>query len=506
MKQKTDLIYKKPILKTAEFIVSEKQLTLDLQMVPYDIWGTTAHVLMLYKQNIIKKEYVKLILAALADINNEVLEKTFVIDPTKGAQLSLEAAIVQIAGDAGYSVHTGRSRNDQVMTTEQLYLRDAMIGLLEKISPLLRALYALAQEHKDTVMPGYTHMQPAKATTFGQWALAYLNGFTRAIKTIMDQYKTYNLCPLGACESYGTSWHLDRAYTADLLGFSNIWEIPQDVISSRGFVQLGYLTGMRDICLVAGKLAQDLLLFSTYEYDMIGLGDDVAQRMHPITGSSVMAQKKNPDTLELVRATAPQLIGLASIVGNMLSGLPMGYNRDSREVKEYIDLGLSKTLSIVDALTVVITSLTVNKNRMLELVVKNYSMTTDVADAISQLSGVGYRLIYKVIGHVVDEAIGKNKLLSDISAQDIMNKASALGVTLHVSDAQLKDAMDPNKALEKRMHTGGSAKSAMTKSLKHGKKSIKSILSWISAQKQSINRAKSKTEAIAQKIMQEGNL
>ena len=178
------------------------------------------------------------------------------------------------------------------MVTEQLYLRDAVLGLLENMQPILTGLLALAKAHAGTVMPGYTHMQPAKATSFGQWALAYLNGFTRAIKTITDQYETYNLCPLGACESYGTSWPVDRTYTADLLGFPNVWEIPQDVISSRGFVQLGILTGMRDVCLVAGKLTQDLLLFTTHEYGMIGLGDDVAQRMHPITGSSVMAQRK----------------------------------------------------------------------------------------------------------------------------------------------------------------------------------------------------------------------
>lgn len=506
MKRTARGMHTKPTLETAGFIVSEKQLSLDLPMVAYDIWTTTAHVLMLYKQGIIKKEYVKLILSALIEIHNEVLAKTFVIDPMKGAQLSLEESIVQKAGESGYSVHTGRSRNDQVMAAEQLYLRDAIIVLLEKMQPILGALYARAQEHKGTVMPGYTHMQPAKATSFGQWALAYLNGFTRAIKTITDQYETYNLCPLGACESYGTSWPLDRAYTADLLGFPNIWEIPQDVISSRGYVQLGYLTGMRDVCLVAGKLAQDLLLFATFEYGMIGLGDEVAQRMHPITGSSVMAQKKNPDALELIRATAPQLIGFTSIVGNILSGLPMGYNRDSREVKEFIDLGLSKTLSMLGALASTLTSLKIDKKSMMELVVANYSMTTDVADAISQASGVGYRLVYKIVGQIVDESMQHGKLLSDISAQNIMKKATALGITLRVTDAQLKDALNPQKALEKRTHIGGSAKSAMAVSLKHGKYSIETILKWTSAQKQIISNAKSKTAAIAQKIIQEGNL
>lgn len=492
---------KKPELVTAGFIVSEKQLSLDLQMVAYDIWGTTAHVLMLYKQSIIKKEYMKPILTALTEITKEVTAKTFVIDSMKGAQLSLEAKIVEKAGDAGYSVHTGRSRNDQVMVTEQLYLRDAAIGLIENMQLILKALLKLAVEHQGTVMPGYTHMQPAKATTFGQWALAYLNGFLRSIKTITDYFETYNLNPLGACESYGTSWHLDRAYTAKLLGFPNVWEIPQDVVSSRGFVQLGYLTGMRDVCLVASKLAQDLLLFDTFEYGMIGLGDEVAQRMHPITGSSVMAQKKNPDVLELIRATAPQLIGFTSIVGNILSGLPMGYNRDSREVKEYIDLGFLKTLSMVGALETVLTTITIDKKRMVDLVVANYSMTTDVADAISQNTSVGYRIVYKIVGQVVDESIQSGKLLRDVSAQDIIKKAFSMGITLHVTNAQLKDAIDPHGALEKRAHIGGSTKKTMAVSLAHSQEKIDMLVRWVWTQKQMVSKAKSKTLEIAQKII-----
>ena len=492
---------KKPELVTAGFIVSGKQLSLDLQMITYDIWGTTAHVLMLYKQGIIKKEYMKPILTALIEINKEVAAKTFAINPQKGAQLSLEAKIVEKAGEAGYSVHTGRSRNDQVMVTEQLYLRDSVIGLLENIQPVLVALYRLAEEHQGTVMPGYTHMQPAKATSFGQWAIAYLNGFLRAIKTITDYFETYNLNPLGACESYGTSWHLDRAYTAKLLGFPKVWEIPQDVVSSRGFVQLGYLTGMRDVCLVASKLAQDLLLFDTFEYGMIGLGDEVAQRMHSITGSSVMAQKKNPDVLELIRATAPQLVGFTSIVANLLSGLPMGYNRDSREVKEYIDLGFSKTLSMVGVLASVLTTLKIDKKRMMDLVMANYSMTTDVADAISQVTGVGYRIVYKIVGQVVDEAIQSGKLLYDISAQDIIKKAFSMGITLHVTNAQLKDAIDPHGALGKRAHIGGSAKKAMAASLTRGQEMIKVLAKWVSTQKQIVSKAKSKTLEIAQEII-----
>lgn len=292
-------------LETAGFIVSSTQLSLDLKMVAFDIQGTTAHVLMLNKQKIINDKKTALIVKALKEISLEVDQRKFVIDPKKGAQLTLEAKLIEKIGDVAYSVHTGRSRNDQVMVTEMLYLKNEVINLMKSFVPILTELFKLAKNNIKTVMPGYTHMQPAKPTTFGQWALAYLNGFLKSMKTVEYYFNLYDINPLGSCESYGTSWPLDREYTTKLLGFSKVWEIPQDAISSRGFVQLGYLNGLGEICLVASKLAQDLILFDTFEYGLIGLGDEVAQRLHPITGSSVMAQKKNPDVLELIRSTAP---------------------------------------------------------------------------------------------------------------------------------------------------------------------------------------------------------
>ena len=259
-------------LETADFIVSQAQLSLDLKMVSFDVQGTTAHVLMLNKQKIIDDKKTALIVNALKEIEQEVDQGKFIIDPKKGAQMTLEYKIIEKIGDVGYSVHTGRSRNDQIMVTEMLYLKNEIIELMKSFVPILTELYKLAKNNVKTVMPGYTHMQPAKPTTFGQWALAYLNGFVKSIKTIEHYFNLYDINPLGACESYGTSWPLDREYTSKLLGFSKVWEIPQDAISSRGFVQLGYLNGLGEICLVASKLAQDLLLFDTFEYGMIGLG------------------------------------------------------------------------------------------------------------------------------------------------------------------------------------------------------------------------------------------
>ncbi len=491
----------KKILETAGFIVSQAQLSLDLKMVSFDVQGTTAHVLMLNKQKIIDDKKTALIIKALKEINQEVDQGKFIIDPKMGAQLTLETKMIEKIGDVAYSVHTGRSRNDQIMVTEMLYLKNEVIILLKSFMPILMKLFKLAKNNVKTVMPGYTHMQPAKPTTFGQWALSYLNGFLKSIKTIEHYLDLYDINPLGACESYGTSWPLDREYTSKLLGFSKVWEIPQDAISSRGFVQLGYLNGMVEICLVASKLAQDLLLFDTFEYGMIGLGDEVAQRMHPITGSSVMAQKKNPDVLELIRSTAPQVTGFANIVANILDSLPMGYNRDSREVKEYIDLGLTKTKAMIKTLEKVLATIKIDKKKMIEAVEGNYSLTTDLADFISQKSGVGYRLIYKIIGQVVDEAINNGKLLKEISASEIISKALINNVILQLTNEEIKKAIDPQLVIEKRNHIGGSSTNSMKKSLKNAQIAIKDANQSINKKSSIFTDAKNNTDLIVNNLI-----
>lgn len=499
MKQKLDQ-------KIQSFIVSQVQVELDLKMVSFDIWATLAHVLMLSKQKIISFTKLQKIIKALLQIKKQVEASKFKIDPEKGAQLSLETAIVDNAGkEAGLSVHTGRSRNDQVMVTEMLYLKHEVLLILKKLKPILSQLFLLAQEHHQTIMPGYTHMQPAKPTTFGSWCLAYLSSLLKTSKTLTFYYQHYDLNPLGACEAYGTSWCLDREFTSKLLGFAQTWEIPQAVISSRGFPQLGYLTGLQEISLVASKMAQDLLLFNTFEYGIIGLGDEVAQRMHPITGSSVMAQKKNPDTLELIRATATWLISLSQGLATTLAGLPMGYNRDSREAKEYIDLGLAKTSAMLLALEKVLSTLVVDKTRMKALVLANYSLTTDLADFIAQKSDVGYRIIYKIIGEVVDELINQGKLLDQIQTEQIIAKAKKYQINLSLTDQELKLALDPENVLEKKNNIGGPGSKAVKLCLKNSQKEIKDLFVWIKIQSETNNKAEQKTFKLAQEILKGKN-
>ena len=491
----------KATLESAAFIVSPTQIALDTAMLEYDLWGTRAHVLMLHSTGIVPPDAAAAICAALDGVDRALREGTFQIDPGRGAQLSLEQAVIEVAGPmAGSRMHTARSRNDQVMVTEMLYLRDRALVLAADACGVVEALLALAAEHVGTVMPGYTHMQPAKPTTLGQWALAHADAMLRALADLRYTWDEYDACPLGAVESYGTSWPIDRPLVARLLGFSRVWEVPQDAIGSRGFPQLAYLDVCKRLALSTGKIAADLLLFTTWEYNYVHLGEAVAQRLHPITGSSVMAQKRNPDALELLRATGQEVIGLASMAAHLLAGLPMGYNRDTREIKEWSALGFEKTHAALTTLRTTLSTLTINRERMMEAVKANYSSTTDLADMVAQRSGVGYRQIYKVIGGLVDALIEQGRPLSDLTAADIARATAEAGLSVSITDEQVREALDPALAVAARKHVGGAAPVEMARMLSERADRLQEHLAWASVCRVRIDEARARTAEVAMSL------
>ncbi|OIO15502.1 argininosuccinate lyase [Candidatus Gottesmanbacteria bacterium CG11_big_fil_rev_8_21_14_0_20_37_11] len=481
-------------MKTNEFIVSKTQQALDLNLVPYDLWATKVHVLMLVKQNIIEKSKARNILSALFEIGNEFKQGKFSIDPNKGLHLTIEAKVIEKIGDDGYFMHTARSRNDQVMTCEMLYLKEKALKMMKQLLDTQETLTAKATGHIETIMPGYTHMQPAKPTTFGQWCLAYNDMFIKCFENLEYIFDKYDLCPLGAAESYGTSWNVDRAYTARLLGFSKVWEIPQEAISSRGFPQLAYLGVLKDIAIVISKIACDLLLFTTFEFGYISLSDMTAQQMGSVTGSSIMPQKKNPDVLELLRSISSRVIGYESIVANLLSGLPMGYNRDTREVKEYIELGFTKVEQALESFTGVLQTIQVNKDRMYQSVVKNYSLSTDLADYLSQKKGPPYRKVYKLVGSIVKDKIVNKKTLSHLTAKELTEESGKIDMYFNLTDGELKTVLNPLDAVMKRKHIGGASAPVMKKIVEERKKIFISYSNWIESTWVKINSAKEKTD------------
>lgn len=485
-----------------KIIVSRTQLNLDYQMVPYDIWGTMAHVVMLRKTNIISQQKAAQILTALIELKKEYQQGKYQLDPGKGAHLTLEAKIIKKAGKkAGLSVHTARSRNDQVMVTEMLYLKDKIFEIMQSVLEVEKTLLSHASNNLNTVMPGYTHMQPAKPTTFAHWCLAYFDAFMREIESLQTVYDRYDMNPLGAAESYGTSWPIDREFTSHLLGFARVWEIPQDAISSRGFFQLNILALLTQIALVASKIASDLLLYQTFEFNLINLGDKVAQRGHSITGSSIMPHKKNPDALELIRATTPQIAGYHQIVSGILASLPTGYNRDSREVKQYISLGLKKTLTSFTSLNRVLVNIDINKKKIDDLIKANYSLATDLADFLSQKSGKPYRLVYQVVNKLVDKLVEEGKSLEEVDVTRLNQIARSLGIKFYISDKEIKDILQTQVALEKRKHIGGTNARITKLLIQERKEKLREIRRWLKRKQKIMSIAKAKTWQLANEII-----
>lgn len=490
-----------PRLESAQFIVSSAQLALDAEMMTFDIWGTRAHVIMLCSTGIIPPEAGASILSALDKIDAEVDAGTYQIDPERGAQLSLEKAVIALAGTTdGSRMHTARSRNDQVMTTEMLHLRARALSILAEASSLVGTLLALAEEHIGTIMPGYTHMQPAKPTTFGQWALAYADALLRNLSSLQNTWDEFDASPLGAVESYGTSWPIDRSLTASLLGFSRVWEVPQDAIASRGMPQLAYLDMCKNIALTLSKITADLLLFTTWEYNYLRLGEAVAQRLHPITGSSVMPQKRNPDALELLRATTQEIVSVAGAAANLLAGLPMGYNRDTRQIKEWSALGFGKTQEALHMLSTVLSTVWVDRDRMLWAVKANYSSSTDLADMVAQASGVGYRQVYAVVGKLVDQMIQEDHPLYTITANAINEAAQQAAISLNITDEQIQAALDPYKAVAARKHIGGSAAPEMKRLLQARQSLLSRHILWSEQIERSISVAHNNTLSRSQEL------
>ena len=399
-------MYGRDASKTDDWIASADAEAQDRVLAEYDCVATQAHVLMLRKQGIMSPADSNIALAALLDVQAICAAGEFRYEPGYGAQLTLEKMVVDRVGpDIGYQVHTGRSRNDQVLTAQKLAVRTHLLDCFDSLVELIHVLVLRAHVDSEVVMPGYTHMQPARPTTVGQWCAAYADMFARDFDRLKDAYTRNDSSPLGAAESHGTTWHLDRDYTRALLGFARVDEIPLDAVSSRGESDVDFLAGLNFVSLHISKLAQDLILFCTYEYGYATLGAEQSTRMGKLTGSSIMPQKRNPDVLELLRAQAAEMSAHLMHALTLLSGLPSGYNRDSRDTKGPIMAGLRTITASIQRTAEVVDTVSFDQERMLDAVIRNSCMATDLAEYLAQEFGVPFRKMHGIVGRAVAQAI-----------------------------------------------------------------------------------------------------
>jgi argininosuccinate lyase len=352
-------------------------------------------------------------------------------------------------------MHTARSRNDQVLTDVKLHLRSEILEVMCYVLELEETLLGLADKNADAVMPGYTHMQHAQPVTFGFWASSYASMLLRDLDRLSGAYVRVNTCPLGAGALSGTSFRIDREYTAKLLGFDAVHVHALDAVSSRDHV-LEALTALSILMCNLSKVAEELVLWSSYEFGFLEFSDSFA------TGSSIMPQKKNPDMAELVRGKTGRVYGALMQVLTLMKGLPGGYNRDLQEDRELLWDAFSVVKGSLQVLNAGLSGAKINRERMSESVYADFSTATELANYLVREKGIAFRKSYEITGGLVKELASRKKDLRDTSSVIAILKDS--GVTAS-SDA-LSDILDPKKAASRNKSLGGTAPSEVRRMVK----------------------------------------
>ncbi|MEA5450603.1 argininosuccinate lyase [Leptolyngbya sp. CCNP1308] len=384
----------------------------DIQLIEYDLTGSEAHAKMLVKTEIISPEEGEVIVTGLETIRQEYRRGEF--NPGVEAEdvhFAVERRLTELIGDVGKKLHTARSRNDQVGTDLRLYLR----AQIEAIQTLLRqyqqTLLSLAEEHVETLIPGYTHLQRAQPLSLAHHLLAYFDMAQRDWERLHDLQKRVNISPLGCGALAGTTFPIDRQYAAELLGFEKVYGNSLDGVSDRDFA-IEFACAASLIMVHLSRLSEEMILWASEEFSFVTLNDSCS------TGSSIMPQKKNPDVPELVRGKTGRVFGHLQGLLVMMKGLPLAYNKDLQEDKEAIFDTVNTVRGCVEAMTILLSEgVNFRVPRLRQAVNEDYSNATDVADYLAT-KGVPFREAYNLVGKVVKTSLAAGKLLRELTLEE----------------------------------------------------------------------------------------
>lgn len=386
-------------------------ISFDQKFYKQDIDGSIAHVTMLAKQQILTAEERDTIIAALKDIKNEIAEGALVISPAyEDIHSFVEAMLIERTGETGKKLHTGRSRNDQVALDMKLYTRDEIKECDALLRDLLTVILSIMEKNTSTFMPGFTHLQKAQPLTLAHHFGAYFEMFKRDRSRLADIYKRMNTCPLGAGALAGTTYPLDRACTAELLGFDGPTLNSMDSVSDRDYL-IELLGALSTIMMHLSRFSEEIIVWNTNEYQFIELDDAYS------TGSSIMPQKKNPDIAELVRGKTGRVYGALMSLLTTMKGLPLAYNKDMQEDKELTFDAIDTTKGCIKLFTGMIQTMKINKPAMAKSARNGFTNATDAADYLVK-HGVPFRDAHGIIGQLVLYGIENNKALDDLTLEE----------------------------------------------------------------------------------------
>ena len=431
-------------------------VTFDKRLYAHDIAGSIAHAQMLAHVGVLTMAESESIVEGLNAIKEEIEQGKFNWSiALEDVHMNIEARLIESIGDVGKKLHTGRSRNDQVATDIRLYLRDELGEILSELKRLQTALVDLADQEADTIMPGFTHLQTAQPVTFGHHLLAWFEMLKRDFGRLSDCAKRINVLPLGAAALAGTSYPIDRKYTAMLLSFDAVAENSLDAVSDRDFA-IEFVAAAALTMTHMSRFSEELILWASAQFDFIDLGDSFC------TGSSIMPQKKNPDVPELVRGKTGRINGNLISLLTLMKGQPLAYNKDNQEDKEPLFDTVDNLKASLRVYADMIPAITAKHDNMRKAASNGFSTATDLADYLVR-QGVPFRDAHEVVGKAVRLGVDSNRDLADMSLEELQ------GFSEHI-DKDVFDVLTLEGSVAARNHLGGTAPKQVRAAVKRARK------------------------------------
>ena len=425
----------------------------DIALLECDLTGSVAHAKMLAKVGILSETERDQIINGLETIRREYREGKFNpgIDE-EDVHFAVEHRLIELVGDGGKKLHTARSRNDQVGTDVRLYLRGEIEQIRQRLRDFQHAIVTLARQHVETLIPGYTHLQRAQPLSLAHHLLAYFEMSQRDWERLGDVLKRVNISPLGCGALAGTTFPIDRQYSAELLAFDEIYHNSLDGVSDRDFA-IEFSAAASIIMVHLSRLSEEIIFWASEEFRFVTLGDTCS------TGSSIMPQKKNPDVPELVRGKTGRVFGHLQGLLVMMKGLPLAYNKDLQEDKEALFDTVRTVSGCLEAMTILLQEgITFRPQRLSQAVDEDFSNATDVADYLAN-KGVPFREAYNLVGKVVKTSLAADKLLNDLTIEEWK--------ALHPAfEEDIYEAIAPAQVVSARNSAGGTGFEQVRKALK----------------------------------------
>lgn len=434
-------------------------ITFDKRLFHEDVTGSIVHATMLAKQGILTEEERKSIVEGLTGILEDVDDGTLAIDETQEDIHSfVEATLIDRIGDAGKKLHTGRSRNDQVALDMRLYTRARVAEIDGLLKKLLEAILDTMENNLDTYMPGFTHLQKAQPITLAHHYGAYFEMFKRDRQRLTDIYKRMNYCPLGAGALAGTTYPLDREYTARLLRFEGPTLNSIDSVADRDYL-IEFLSALSTIMMHLSRFSEEIIIWNSNEYQFVELDDAYS------TGSSIMPQKKNPDIAELVRGKTGRVYGALMALLTTMKGLPLAYNKDMQEDKEMAFDAMDTAADCITLFTGMIKTMKFCKDRMAKSAMNGFTNATDAADYLVG-KGVPFRDAHGIIGRLVLYCIEKDTSIDTLSLEELRSISDKF-------DEDIYDAISLKTCVEKRLTIGAPGEKMMKQVIEKNKVYLK---------------------------------